>query len=82
MTLCLCLIIHGATSLVFDPYAHGVDISIQAATKYIVGHSDAMLGTITANEKHWSQLYDNSFYMGYTAAPDDIKPRHARYSHH
>ncbi|MBL4603049.1 MAG: cystathionine beta-lyase [Emcibacteraceae bacterium] len=58
--------------LSFDPYVHGVDISIQAATKYIVGHSDAMLGTITANEKHWSQLYDNSFYMGYTAAPDDI----------
>ncbi|MBT6036977.1 MAG: cystathionine beta-lyase [Kordiimonadaceae bacterium] len=56
----------------FDPYAHGVDISIQAATKYIVGHSDAMLGTITASKKYWSKLYDNSFFMGYTAAPDDI----------
>lgn len=56
----------------FDPYKHGVDISIQAATKYIVGHSDAMLGTITASEKYWARLYDNSFYMGYTAAPDDI----------
>lgn len=56
----------------FSPYEHGVDISIQAATKYIVGHSDAMLGTITTSEKYWSQLYDNSFFMGYTAAPDDI----------
>jgi cysteine-S-conjugate beta-lyase len=58
--------------LCFDPYKHGADISIQAATKYIVGHSDAMLGTITANEKCWKTLYDNSFFMGYTAAPDDI----------
>lgn len=56
----------------FDPYKHGADISIQAATKYIVGHSDAMLGTVTANEKCWMTLYDNSSYMGYTAAPDDI----------
>ena len=56
----------------FSPFDHGVDVSIQAATKYIVGHSDAMLGTITTNEKYWDQLYDNSFYMGYTAAPDDI----------
>ncbi len=56
----------------FNPFEHGVDISIQAATKYIVGHSDAMLGTITTNEKNWLQLYDNSYYMGYTAAPDDI----------
>ncbi|MCB1020426.1 MAG: PLP-dependent transferase, partial [Acidobacteria bacterium] len=31
-----------------------------------------MLGTITTSEKYWSQLYDNSFFMGYTAAPDDI----------
>ncbi|MBT5185281.1 MAG: cystathionine beta-lyase [Kordiimonadaceae bacterium] len=56
----------------FDPYAHGVDLSIQAATKYIVGHSDAMLGTITTTEKHWKRLYDHSYFMGYTAAPDDI----------
>ncbi|MDG1708291.1 MAG: cystathionine beta-lyase, partial [Emcibacteraceae bacterium] len=56
----------------FKPYDHGIDISIQAATKYIVGHSDAMLGTITTNEKYWDQLYDNSYLMGYTAAPDDI----------
>jgi len=56
----------------FSPYKHGVDVSIQAATKYIVGHSDAMLGTVTAREKYWSRLQDNSYYMGQTAAPDDI----------
>lgn len=56
----------------FDPYNHGVDISIQAATKYIVGHSDAMLGTITTREKYWKRLYHQSYAMGYTAGPDDI----------
>lgn len=56
----------------FSPFDYGIDVSIQAATKYIVGHSDAMLGTITTNEQHWKQLYENSYYMGYTAAPDDI----------
>jgi cystathionine beta-lyase len=40
-----------ATPLYFAPFRHGVDVSIQAATKYIVGHADAMLGAITASEK-------------------------------
>ena len=40
-----------ASPLYFKPFAHGVDVSIQAATKYIVGHADAMLGAITANER-------------------------------
>ncbi len=39
------------TPLFFKPFEHGVDVSIQAATKYIVGHADAMLGAITANER-------------------------------
>jgi len=56
----------------FDPYSHGVDVSIQAATKYIVGHSDAMLGTITTREKYWKKLFHQSYAMGYTAGPDDI----------
>ena len=38
-----------ASPLYFKPFTHGVDVSIQAATKYIVGHSDAMLGTITTH---------------------------------
>jgi cystathionine beta-lyase len=40
-----------ASPLYFKPFAHGVDISVQAATKYIVGHADAMLGSITLSEK-------------------------------
>ena len=40
-----------ATPLYFKPFAHGADVSIQAATKYIVGHADIMLGAITMNEK-------------------------------
>ena len=38
-----------ATPLFFDAIGHGADLSVMAATKYIVGHSDAMLGTVTAN---------------------------------
>ncbi len=56
----------------FNPFDHGVDISIQSATKYIVGHSDAMLGTVSATETLWPRLQDNSYFMGQTAAPDDI----------
>jgi cystathionine beta-lyase len=61
-----------ASPLNFDPFAHGVDISIQAATKYIVGHSDVMMGTATANAAHWPQLRENSYLMGQCTSPDDI----------
>jgi cystathionine beta-lyase len=40
-----------ASPLLFRPFENGVDLSIQAATKYIVGHSDAMLGTITMTDR-------------------------------
>ncbi|WP_417317607.1 cystathionine beta-lyase [Emcibacter sp.] len=60
------------TPLFFKPFEHGVDVSIQAATKYIVGHSDAMLGTATANEKCWVQLREMSLQLGYCAGPDDV----------
>lgn len=55
----------------FKPFDYGVDISIQAATKYIVGHSDAMIGTATANEKHWPQLREQSYLLGQCVSPDD-----------
>ncbi len=54
------------------PFDMGVDISIQAATKYICGHSDVMLGTATANEKYWEQLRENSYLMGQCASADDV----------
>jgi cystathionine beta-lyase len=60
-----------ATPLYFKPLAHGVDISIQAATKYIVGHSDAMLGTVSANADRFAPIRDTAWSLGMSAAPDD-----------
>ena len=54
------------------PFDMGVDISIQAATKYIVGHSDVMMGTATSNAQHWDQLREHSYLMGYCTSPDDV----------
>ncbi|BDU37502.1 cystathionine beta-lyase, PLP-dependent [Vibrio nigripulchritudo SFn27] len=54
-----------------SPFEHGVDISIQAATKYIVGHSDVMLGTAVATEKYWDQLREQSYLLGQCVSPDD-----------
>ena len=60
-----------ATPLYFKPLAHGVDLSIQAATKYVVGHSDAMLGTITANDRAAARLRAAHYELGQTVGPDD-----------
>lgn len=48
----------------FPALAHDIDISIQAGTKYLVGHSDAMIGTAVANERCWPQLRERSYLMG------------------
>ncbi|WP_371185275.1 cystathionine beta-lyase [Thalassotalea maritima] len=61
-----------ASPLHFQPFDYGVDVSVQAATKYIVGHSDCMLGTATANEKCWPTLREHSYLLGQCASPDDI----------
>lgn len=56
----------------FKPFEHGVDMSVQAATKYIVGHSDAMLGTVTCNdEKLWKHAKITQVGLGYSTGPDD-----------
>jgi len=55
-----------------QPFELGVDVSIQAATKYVVGHSDVMLGTATANDTHWPQLRESSYTMGQCTSPDDL----------
>ncbi|ODU71459.1 MAG: cystathionine beta-lyase [Lautropia sp. SCN 66-9] len=60
-----------ATPLYFKPLQHGVDISVQAATKYIVGHSDAMLGTVTVNRALWPQLKSTAYDLGQISSPDD-----------
>ncbi len=60
-----------ATPLYFRPLDHGVDISIHAATKYPSGHSDVLMGTISANAAHWPALDEMNRNLGLCAAPDD-----------
>lgn len=50
--------------ILFKALEHGIDISIQAGTKYLVGHSDAMIGTAVANQRTWDQLREHSYLMG------------------
>ena len=61
-----------ASPFFFQPFERGVDVCIQAATKYIVGHSDVMLGVATANAAHWPRLRDMAHLHGQCAGPDDI----------
>ncbi|ANT51250.1 cystathionine beta-lyase [Mesorhizobium amorphae] len=61
-----------ATPLYFKPLDHGVDISIHAATKYPAGHSDVLLGTVSANEACWKQLYEGFCTLGCCSGPDDV----------
>ena len=60
-----------ATPIYFKPLDHGVDISIHAATKYPAGHSDVLLGTVSANERCWPTLREGFQTLGACAAPDD-----------
>jgi cystathionine beta-lyase len=61
-----------ATSLYFRALDKGVDLSIQAGTKYIGGHSDLMLGTISANARAWPQLRATVLTAGLCVGPDDM----------
>jgi len=61
-----------ASPLFFKPFEHGVDISVQAVTKYICGHSDVMMGAITANESAWKATLAGHGASGLCAGPDDI----------
>jgi len=61
-----------ATPLYFQPRRHGVDISIHSATKYIVGHADAMLGLVLSGEEHYRQVRRAAVLLGHAAAPDDV----------
>jgi len=61
-----------ATALYRRSLEQGVDISMQAATKYIGGHSDIMFGTISANAKAWPLIADAIQLLGVCAGPDDV----------
>jgi len=61
-----------ATALLCKPLSLGVDIVAQSATKYIVGHSDAMLGLVTSAAEHYRPLREAANWLGYHASPDDV----------
>ncbi len=58
-----------ASGIYFKPFDYGVDISVMALTKYINGHSDIMMGSITVQEKYFRVMYEAFRYMAVTAAP-------------
>ncbi len=60
-----------ASPLYFKPFAHGADISVQAATKYVGGHSDLMMGVITTTEELHHRLRLPLYEVASVAAPDD-----------
>ncbi|MCP3460974.1 cystathionine beta-lyase [Bradyrhizobium sp. CCGUVB23] len=60
-----------ASPLFFDALTKGVDISIQAATKYLCGHSDVMMGTIATTEGWWRPIRDVVADLGFSTSPDD-----------
>ena len=61
-----------ATPVFFDAFGLGVDIAIQAGTKYVVGHSDVMIGSVTVKEELWPQLKEGFELLGQCVGPDDI----------
>ena len=58
-----------ASGIYFKPLDHGVDVSVMALTKYINGHSDVLMGSITVQEEHFRVMYEAFRYMAATAAP-------------
>ena len=60
-----------ATPLLFPAIAAGVDISILAATKYIGGHADVMLGSVTATAWHFQRIQTLGWDLGHSVSPDD-----------
>ncbi len=61
-----------ATPLFFRPLDHGVDISIMAATKYVVGHSDVLIGTIACGPRAWKRVKTTHGDLGMFTGPDDM----------
>jgi len=60
-----------AGPLYFPAIEKGIDLTILAATKYVVGHSDVMLGSVTAAPGHYTALRDVSYQLGQVTSPDD-----------
>ena len=61
-----------ATPLFFPPHARGVDIAIEPGTKYLSGHSDLLLGMVSANERCWKDLRATFDATAFWAGPEDV----------
>ena len=61
-----------ATPLFFSPHAHGVDMAIEAGTKYLSGHSDLLLGLVSANEAWFKRLHQTADLMAIPPGPEDV----------
>ncbi len=61
-----------ATPLFFSPHAHGVDMAIEAGTKYLSGHSDLLLGLVSANDAWFKKLGQTADLMAIPAGPEDV----------
>ncbi|WP_222821393.1 cystathionine beta-lyase [Spiribacter salinus] len=78
-----------ASGYCFRPLEHGADLSIVAGTKYLSGHSDVMIGSVTATEQRYSTLHSTHELLGFSASPDDCaltlrgaRTLHIRYPAH
>jgi cystathionine beta-lyase len=60
-----------ATPLYFKAFSHGIDVSVQAATKYVGGHSDLMMGIVTCTEALYEALRRGMYDLGSYVSPDD-----------
>lgn len=60
-----------ATSYFHTALDKGIDLAILSCTKYIVGHSDVMMGSVTTHEKYWTKLRQTAQQLGQTVSPDD-----------
>ena len=70
-----------ATPLFFPPHERGVDLAIEAGTKYLSGHSDMLLGLVSANADYWPRLRETYDTMANCAGPRRRLPRAARIAH-
>ena len=61
-----------ATPLFFPPHAHGVDMAVEAGTKYLSGHSDLLLGLVSANEAWFEPLRRSVDLMAIPPGPEDV----------
>src|SRR6202044_2078109 len=61
-----------ATPLFFSPHVHGVDLAVEAGTKYLSGHSDLLLGLVSANEEWFRRLHHTVDTLAIPPGPEDV----------